>query len=192
MLAWQLLPNRFIKLFFMFCDNFKHWWGWQNQLNLKPTGSKPVLVERVLGNKHHFTRSVAPPQVQGGFPFLVTLLAISLGNRSLHRLKKCYSRCRVSIFNAAVTRIRTWVASATTKSTNHYTITAIAVRWTKSLEKTNLYCNSLWRHLPHVKCLNMIKVQTCMTFYGMYVYHFTYTVSPGLIIIIGVQRGDTP
>ncbi len=25
----------------------------------------------------------------------------------------------------AVTRIRTWVASATTKSTNHYTITAI-------------------------------------------------------------------
>ena len=29
------------------------------------------------------------------------------------------------IFCAAVTRIRTWVASATTKSTNHYTITAI-------------------------------------------------------------------
>ena len=27
--------------------------------------------------------------------------------------------------NHAVTRIRTWVASATTKSTNHYTITAI-------------------------------------------------------------------
>ena len=27
--------------------------------------------------------------------------------------------------SAAVTRIRTWVASATTKSTNHYTITAI-------------------------------------------------------------------
>ena len=27
--------------------------------------------------------------------------------------------------NYAVTRIRTWVASATTKSTNHYTITAI-------------------------------------------------------------------
>ena len=26
---------------------------------------------------------------------------------------------------AAVTRIRTWVASATTKSTNHYAITAI-------------------------------------------------------------------
>ncbi len=27
--------------------------------------------------------------------------------------------------NAAVTRIRTWVTSATTKGTNHYTITAI-------------------------------------------------------------------
>ena len=27
--------------------------------------------------------------------------------------------------NYAVTRIRTWVASATTKSNNHYTITAI-------------------------------------------------------------------
>ena len=29
----------------------------------------------------------------------------------------------------AVTRIRTWVASATTKSTNHYTITATEDRW---------------------------------------------------------------
>ena len=29
---------------------------------------------------------------------------------------------------AAVTRIRTWVTSATTKGTNHYTITAIVVR----------------------------------------------------------------
>ena len=28
-------------------------------------------------------------------------------------------------FSAAVTRIRTWVTSATTKGTNHYTITAI-------------------------------------------------------------------
>ena len=28
--------------------------------------------------------------------------------------------------NSAVTRIRTWVVSATTRSTNHYTITAIA------------------------------------------------------------------
>ena len=33
---------------------------------------------------------------------------------------------------AAVTRIRTWVASATTKSTNHYTITAIWNRWENS------------------------------------------------------------
>ena len=31
----------------------------------------------------------------------------------------------MSALSAAVTRIRTWVASATTKSTNHYTITAI-------------------------------------------------------------------
>ena len=30
----------------------------------------------------------------------------------------------ISIINAAVTRIRTWVTSATTKGTNHYTITA--------------------------------------------------------------------
>ena len=30
----------------------------------------------------------------------------------------------MSALGAAVTRIRTWVASATTKSTNHYTITA--------------------------------------------------------------------
>ena len=29
------------------------------------------------------------------------------------------------LFAAAVTRIRTWVTSATTKGTNHYTITAI-------------------------------------------------------------------
>ena len=33
------------------------------------------------------------------------------------RVKKLYNE-------PAVTRIRTWVASATTKSTNHYTITA--------------------------------------------------------------------
>ena len=31
----------------------------------------------------------------------------------------------ISIINAAVTRIRTWVTSATTKGTNHYTITAL-------------------------------------------------------------------
>ena len=32
-------------------------------------------------------------------------------------------------FHAAVTRIRTWVTSATTKGTNHYTITAIGDMW---------------------------------------------------------------
>ena len=31
----------------------------------------------------------------------------------------------MTALSAAVTRIRTWVASATTKSTNHYTITAV-------------------------------------------------------------------
>ena len=43
------------------------------------------------------------------------------------KLKKYPHSCRVSVFDAAVTRIRTWVTSATTKGTNHYTITAIAV-----------------------------------------------------------------
>ena len=32
-------------------------------------------------------------------------------------------------FTAAVTRIRTWVTSATTKGTNHYTITAIGTAY---------------------------------------------------------------
>ncbi len=30
----------------------------------------------------------------------------------------------VNVLNPAVTRIQTWVASGTTKSTNHYTLTA--------------------------------------------------------------------
>ena len=38
---------------------------------------------------------------------------------------KIYIPCRNSFFTAAVTRIRTWVTSATTKGTNHYTITAL-------------------------------------------------------------------
>ena len=49
----------------------------------------------------------------------------------------------------AVTRIRTWVASATTKSTNHYTITAIKDRWISKLKIQNLnptYSASLWLH----------------------------------------------
>ena len=32
-------------------------------------------------------------------------------------------------YHAAVTRIRTWVTSATTKGTNHYTITALGAGW---------------------------------------------------------------
>ena len=39
--------------------------------------------------------------------------------------KPCWS-CRDREHSSAVTRIRTWVVSATTRSTNHYTITAIA------------------------------------------------------------------
>ena len=35
----------------------------------------------------------------------------------------CHDRDRTA---SAVTRIRTWVVSATTRSTNHYTITAIS------------------------------------------------------------------
>ena len=45
----------------------------------------------------------------------------------------------VSISDAAVTRIRTWVASATTKSTNHYTITAIADCY--ETERRKIYTN---------------------------------------------------
>ena len=47
--------------------------------------------------------------------------------------------------HAAVTRIRTWVASATTKSTNHYTITAIELRWRKEVD----FCPFLLRQLLH-------------------------------------------
>ena len=36
----------------------------------------------------------------------------------------CHARMRE--FHTAVTRIRTWVSSATTRGTDHYTITAIA------------------------------------------------------------------
>ena len=40
--------------------------------------------------------------------------------------QKCWLACHDRDFTAsAVTRIRTWVVSATTRSTNHYTITAI-------------------------------------------------------------------
>ena len=42
--------------------------------------------------------------------------------------------------SAAVTRIRTWVASATTKSTNHYTITAI------ELEMKDMQCEVVIKH----------------------------------------------
>ena len=41
----------------------------------------------------------------------------------MKKIKKNICLCRNS-FTAAVTRIRTWVTSATTKGTNHYTITA--------------------------------------------------------------------
>ena len=41
-------------------------------------------------------------------------------------VQKCWLACHDRDFTAsAVTRIRTWVVSATTRSTNHYTITAI-------------------------------------------------------------------
>ena len=36
----------------------------------------------------------------------------------------------------AVTRIRTWVVAATTRSTNHYTITAITLNYFKSFMLT--------------------------------------------------------
>ena len=40
-------------------------------------------------------------------------------------VQKCWPACHDRDFTAsAVTRIRTWVVSATTRSTNHYTITA--------------------------------------------------------------------
>ena len=45
--------------------------------------------------------------------------------------------------NYAVTRIRTWVASATTKSTNHYTITATGPLWVENakikIEKIEIF-----------------------------------------------------
>ena len=49
--------------------------------------------------------------------------------KNMHKNTKL-SSAMPALFGAAVTRIRTWVASATTKSTNHYTITAIADRCT--------------------------------------------------------------
>ena len=54
--------------------------------------------------------------------------SICLSNTSLGQAwKKAKNETApaMSAPSAAVTRIRTWVASATTKSTNHYTITAI-------------------------------------------------------------------
>ena len=57
--------------------------------------------------------------------------------------------------SAAVTRIRTWVTSATTKGTNHYTITATATEGEESqgssqvnLQQTRVCTESL---CPHVK-----------------------------------------
>ena len=61
--------------------------------------------------------------------------------------------------NYAVTRIRTWVASATTKSTNHYTITATRLLlinsskvynrfWLYSDTFTSIYRLSILRRFP--------------------------------------------
>ena len=57
---------------------------------------------------------------------LVKKVDIRLWNSTKYRTKtQSYRLLNQNQKNYAVTRIRTWVASATTKSTNHYTITAI-------------------------------------------------------------------
>ena len=51
------------------------------------------------------------------------------------------------IFISAVTRIRTWVVSATTRSTNHYTITAIA----------SAVLHQPWQQIISFRLLNLFK-----------------------------------
>ena len=57
--------------------------------------------------------------------------------------KKVWNYCIAALINTkkekkylsnAVTRIRTWVTSATTKGTNHYTITAIVLQLLEMLQ----------------------------------------------------------
>ena len=54
-----------------------------------------------------------------------------------------------------MTRIRTWVTSATTKGTNHYTITATGTDKNTSYFLRTLYFNSL--HLYFNSCNHIIK-----------------------------------
>jgi hypothetical protein len=53
-----------------------------------------------------------------------TEVVVGIGQRCKGGKKASVIRIRILKNISAVTRIRTWVASTTTKSTNHYTITA--------------------------------------------------------------------
>ena len=63
-----------------------------------------------------------------------------------HRPKQVYRLCRVQLLydknvrTDAVTRIRTWVVAVTTRSTNHYTITAMPA------ELSSIYRNWTIKH----------------------------------------------
>ena len=56
------------------------------------------------------------------------------------------------IHSSAVTRIRTWVVSATTRSTNHYTITANCTADSGSL----LHCAKVCGTLANYKCTTFL------------------------------------
>lgn len=68
--------------------------------------------------------------------------------------EKCKLTCHERDCTAsAVTRIRTWVVSATTRSTNHYTITAIASTVAKSVKQASW--PPIWS-VKHFRCIKYI------------------------------------
>ena len=65
-----------------------------------------------------------------------------------------------TITTTAVTRIRTWVVAATTRSTNHYTITAITAELT--FEGTKTHYKNNCSHDPIVTRYTTLRHLTCI------------------------------